>query len=235
MVETSNESSFPPLLSNNQENKMHPGLSVSGKVITAVMSIASISVGSVYFHDCPAQCLIPYYLIISGVSSLLLLIQSIFAWRNQEEPSILNNVLHWFFNIFSLAFYIAVMACFHKFPGGYLILYDLIITGVTSLLRLIKSILCCVKREEPFNWSNICSLIISLFVLAFFIAGNVWIYSIYAPNYTDPTAANYCRKELYLYAFWITNLFYIFLGLFLAIVCVFLGAVCFIEWSFIDF
>ncbi|XP_078525734.1 uncharacterized protein LOC144798642 isoform X2 [Lissotriton helveticus] len=202
MAETSNESSSPPLLSNLKEKKKHQGLS-----------------GSVYFHDCPAQYLIPYYLIISGVSSLLLLIQSIFPWRNQEEPSILNNVLHSFFNIFPLAFFMAVMVCFNECPAGFLILFDLIITGVTSLLRLIKSILCCEKREEPFNWSNVCSLIISLFVLAFFIAGNVWIYSIYAPNYTDPTAANYCRKELYLYAFWITNLFYIFLGLFIVIFC----------------
>ncbi|XP_078525465.1 transmembrane protein 272-like isoform X1 [Lissotriton helveticus] len=115
------------------------------------MSIASISVGSVYFHDCPAQYLIPYYLIISGVSGLLLLIPSILPCRNREVSSDLINAFH---------------------------------------------------------------LIFGLFQLAFFIAGNVWIYSIYAPNYADPTAANYCRKGLYLYAFWITTLVYIFLGLF---------------------
>ncbi|XP_078524903.1 uncharacterized protein LOC144797970 [Lissotriton helveticus] len=93
MAETSNESSFPPLFSNLKE-KMPPEMPVSGTVITAVMSIASITVGSVYFHDCPAQYLIPYYLIISGVSSLLLLIQSILPCRNQEEPSILIVIFH---------------------------------------------------------------------------------------------------------------------------------------------
>ncbi|XP_078527412.1 transmembrane protein 272-like [Lissotriton helveticus] len=163
MAETSNEGSFSPLLSNLKEKKMPQEMSVSGTVITAGMSIASITVGSVYFHDCPAQYLIPYYLIISGVSSLLLLIPSILPCRNREEPSILVNVFHSIFGLFQLAF---------------------------------------------------------------FIAGNVWIYSIYAPNYTDPTAANYCHKGLYLYAFWITTLVYIFLGLFIVIGCCALLCAC---------
>ncbi|XP_078524725.1 transmembrane protein 272-like isoform X2 [Lissotriton helveticus] len=163
MAETSNKSSFPPLLSNLKEKKMFQGMPVSGTVITAMMSIASITVGSVYFHDCPAQYLIPYYLIISGVSSLLLLIPSILPCRTREEPSILINVFHSVFG---------------------------------------------------------------LFLLAFFIAGNVWIYSIYAPNYTDTAAATYCHKGLYLYAFWITTLVYIFLGLFVIGCGMFLCACC---------
>lgn len=163
MAETSNERSFPPLLSDLKEKKMPQGMSGSGALITAAMSIANISVGSVYFHNCPAQYLIPYYLIISGVASLLLLISSILPCGNREEPSIL---IHVFRSIFGL------------------------------------------------------------FQLSFFIAGNVWVYSIYAPNYTDPTAANYCHKGLYLYAFWITTLVYIFLGLFLVIGCCALLCFC---------
>ncbi|XP_078526253.1 transmembrane protein 272-like [Lissotriton helveticus] len=163
MAETSNEGSFPPLLSNLKEKKMPQEMSVSGTVITAVMSFASITVGSVFFHDCPAQYLIPYYLIISGVASFLLLIPSILPCRNREEPSILINAFHSIFGLFQLAF---------------------------------------------------------------FIAGNVWIYSIYAPNYTDRTAANYCHKRLYLYAFWITTLVYIFLGLFIVIGCSMLLCAC---------
>ncbi|XP_078525680.1 transmembrane protein 272-like isoform X2 [Lissotriton helveticus] len=129
---------------------------VSVICIAAGISIADISVGSVYFHDCPAQYLITYYLIISGVTSLLLLILSFFLHGNGA----------WFYYLYTVF-----------------------------------------------------KVIFGLFQLAFFIAGNVWIYSIYAPNYTDPTAANYCHKVLYLYAFWITNVAYILLGLSLCIAC----------------
>ncbi|XP_078524785.1 transmembrane protein 272-like isoform X2 [Lissotriton helveticus] len=102
---------------------------------------------------------------------------------------------------------------FYECPAQYLIPYYFIISGVIGLLLLIPSILCCGNQVEPSTESNVCCLIIGLFLLAFFITGNVWVYSIYAPNYTDHTAANYCRKELYLYAFWMTTLVYIFLGL----------------------
>lgn len=163
MAEETNGGSFPPLLSNIRERKVPPGMSVTGIIITAVMAIASISVGSVYFNDCPAQYLIPYYLIISGVAGLLLLIPSLLPCGNREEPSIL----------------------IHAFQS-----------------------------------------ILGLFQTAFFIAGNVWIYSIYAPNYTDTKASNYCHKGLYLYAFWITTLVYIFLGVFLVIGCCILICMC---------
>ena len=47
--------------------------------------------------------------------------------------------------------------------------------------------------------------------------GNVWIYSIYQPNYNSLTSDvdPYCHKTLYLFAFWTTTLLYILLGLFL--------------------
>ncbi|KAJ1084780.1 hypothetical protein NDU88_004926 [Pleurodeles waltl] len=156
MADTSNPSSFPPLLSNIKEKKVPQGMSVSGTFITAVMAIANISVGSVYLNDCRAQYLIPYYLIVSGVTSLLLLISSVLPCGNREQPSILITAFQ---------------------------------------------------------------VVFGAFQLAFFVAGNVWVYSIYAPNYTDPAASNYCHKGLYLYAFWITTLVYIFLGLILAIGC----------------
>lgn len=43
--------------------------------------------------------------------------------------------------------------------------------------------------------------------------GNVWIYSIYQPNYNKNTSVDpYCNKTLYLFAFWTTTLVYILLG-----------------------
>lgn len=51
--------------------------------------------------------------------------------------------------------------------------------------------------------------------------GNVWIYSIYQPNYNKNTTSvdPYCDKTLYLFAFWTTTLVYILLGLFLLCGC----------------
>lgn len=57
--------------------------------------------------------------------------------------------------------------------------------------------------------------------------GNVWIYSIYEPNYNKnaTSAEPYCDKTLYLFAFWTTTLVYILLGVFLVGSCCVL--VCF--------
>ncbi|KAL9953437.1 hypothetical protein ACROYT_G040858 [Oculina patagonica] len=66
--------------------------------------------------------------------------------------------------------------------------------------------------------------IVQLFLFAWFVCGNVWIYTNYEPNYTDPESADYCNKTLYLFAFWVTNSYYIIFGLIM--VCVCLGGTC---------
>ncbi|XP_070552894.1 transmembrane protein 272-like [Ptychodera flava] len=54
-----------------------------------------------------------------------------------------------------------------------------------------------------------------VFLLAWFIAGNYWIYHIYQPDYYD-TGSQYCHYTLYMFSFWLTNVVYILLGLRLA-------------------
>lgn len=55
----------------------------------------------------------------------------------------------------------------------------------------------------------------------YFPTGNVWIYSIYQPNYSKNSTdlGSYCDKTLYLFAFWITTLVYILVGLLLLTGC----------------
>ncbi|XP_070552903.1 transmembrane protein 272-like isoform X1 [Ptychodera flava] len=55
--------------------------------------------------------------------------------------------------------------------------------------------------------------LISIFMLAWFIAGNVWIYRTHEPNYNDVNADDYCHKTLYLFSFWLLNVTYILMGL----------------------
>ncbi|XP_050417593.2 transmembrane protein 272 [Patella vulgata] len=55
--------------------------------------------------------------------------------------------------------------------------------------------------------------LIDCFLLAWFIAGNVWIYQIYGHiDYTDPTSNDYCHHTVYTFAFWITTSVYIVIG-----------------------
>ena len=65
--------------------------------------------------------------------------------------------------------------------------------------------------------------ILDCFMLAWFICGNVWIYSNYEPSY-EKGGSQYCDKTLYLFAFWITTATYILLGT--LCVCVCFVAVC---------
>ena len=63
-------------------------------------------------------------------------------------------------------------------------------------------------------------LVVQLFIFAWFVCGNVWIYTNYQPNYDDPESAEYCNKTLYLFAFWATTSHYIISGLVLTCFCV---------------
>ncbi|XP_051800088.1 transmembrane protein 272-like [Acanthochromis polyacanthus] len=99
----------------------------------------------------------------------------------------------------------------------------LIVVGVFGLVLSLLSCLPCAKKPEdgttnPLN--RICTAwnsLTSCFLFCWFITGNVWIYSIYQPNYNRNTThvEPYCDKTLYLFAFWTTTLVYILLCLFL--------------------
>ncbi|KAG8038737.1 hypothetical protein G9C98_000292 [Cotesia typhae] len=47
---------------------------------------------------------------------------------------------------------------------------------------------------------------------------SMWVYKEYEPNY-DPSLGKYCNKTLYLFAFWLITLVYIFLGVITAGLC----------------
>ncbi|KAJ3585748.1 hypothetical protein NHX12_014467 [Muraenolepis orangiensis] len=99
----------------------------------------------------------------------------------------------------------------------------LVVVGVFGLMLGLLSCLPCAhqQKDAPSTpLSRICvtwNSLTSLFIFCWFIAGNVWIYSIYEPNYNQTTTATdpYCNKTLYLFAFWTTTLLYILLCVFL--------------------
>ncbi|XP_061525129.1 transmembrane protein 272-like isoform X2 [Phycodurus eques] len=101
----------------------------------------------------------------------------------------------------------------------------LIVVGVVLMLLVLFTCLPCAREPKEGPPNPLCRVslgwnsLLALFLISWFIAGNVWIYSIYKPNYyknvtgTEP----YCDKTLYLFAFWTTTLVYIAVGLFVAL------------------
>ncbi|KAM9836925.1 transmembrane protein 272 [Aulostomus maculatus] len=109
----------------------------------------------------------------------------------------------------------------------------LMVVGVFGLVLTILSCLPCAQEPKDGTTnplSRVCAIwnsLTSFFLFCWFIAGNVWIYSIYEPDYNKNTTNVdlYCNKTLYLFAFWTTTLVYILLLLFLFVGCCVL--VCF--------
>ncbi|TTV42331.1 Transcription initiation factor TFIID subunit 6 [Bagarius yarrelli] len=108
-------------------------------------------------------------------------------------------------------------------PQQPLIPVYLLVSGAFALMLVVLSCLPCTQEEENGGGaiSTLCTTwnsLITLFLFCWFIAGNVWVYSIYEPSY-DPHTLLYCAKTLYLFTFWTITLVYI-------IICLVITAGC---------
>ncbi|KAG7240973.1 hypothetical protein INR49_026151 [Caranx melampygus] len=68
------------------------------------------------------------------------------------------------------------------------------------------------KEGVCFILCSSCTALLHLFTFCWFIAGSVWVYSVYPPNYT-PSASRYCNKTSFQFAFVITTLVWVLLAL----------------------
>ncbi|XP_075906800.1 transmembrane protein 272 [Nelusetta ayraudi] len=123
----------------------------------------------------------------------------------------------------------------HDCPRQRFIPIYLIVMGVFGMALTLLSYLPCARQnsdEPPNPLSPVCVIwnsLTSTFMFCWFIAGNVWIYSVYRPdfqkNLLNPDM--YCNKNLYLYAFWTTTLVYILIAVALLGGCCMLVCLCF--------
>ena len=67
-----------------------------------------------------------------------------------------------------------------------------------------------------------CTALTDLFLIIWFICGNIWVYGTSFPDLSDKNSSDYCNATLYLFAFWLTTSVYIFIGV-LCTCCCFLG------------
>jgi len=115
---------------------------------------------------------------------------------------------------------------FYDCPKERMIPIYLIVFGVAGLLKnlisLVKKLKAHIVGDDDATRDSTketsCDNIITLFIVAWFIAGNVWIYRIYMPTSDE------CESHLYLYAFWLTTAVYILFGL--LVCCILCAAGC---------
>ncbi|XP_078056992.1 transmembrane protein 272-like isoform X2 [Mustelus asterias] len=129
------------------------------KIVTFILGIACITIGTIYLNSCTKQYLIPIYLIVAGSSTIFFLMISLVPCPPDEESDHFN------------------------------------------------------RRKI----GRVCERLESLFSIMWFIAGSIWIYSIYEPNYIDKASPDFCQKTLYLFAFWTTTAIYVILALMLLV------------------
>lgn len=107
----------------------------------------------------------------------------------------------------------------------------LVVTGSISMLYCCCG-RCCNREQEDegsfidkvkVNVSRFCALC----VIAWFIAGNVWVFSSYGDLSTDPASGNYCHPIAFNFAFWYIIVMYSLCGVFVLVVaCCFCAAAC---------
>lgn len=85
-------------------------------------------------------------------------------------------------------------------------------------------------QQQPRGFKACLLCLINLSFLMWIVAGDVWVFSVYQPNY-DPAAADglYCNKTLYTFAFWNAVFETFAIWVVLATLCK--GVMCYVRMS----
>lgn len=130
------------------------------------------------------------------------------------------NVIWWMVLVAAIGFgAIHVNSC----PVQPLIPIYMIVMGSVSLFSLTLTYTKSIWVDGTvFVIASTCNGLLYLFDFCWFIAGSVWVYSVYPPNYSHESA-QFCFKPFYLFAFVITTLIWVTVGL-----VFFCGGCCFV-------
>lgn len=107
-------------------------------------------------------------------------------------------------------------------------IYLIVMGIVVTVSRICDMLGKCVFGSENFQPIKCLQAIMGCFIFGWFVAGNVWIYKAYKPDFNDASSELYCHKTLYLFAFWMTTATYIIL----ACLCCCLG--CLVCWVMVN-
>uniref|UniRef100_A0A8C6XKJ3 Transmembrane protein 272 n=1 Tax=Naja naja TaxID=35670 RepID=A0A8C6XKJ3_NAJNA len=92
-------------------------------------------------------------------------------------------------------------------------IYLLILSAVTLLLLFLSCVPCGDGTNRPSTLLNCGRGAGFLFFCVWFIAGNVWVYSIYPPDYEHFGQPGFCHRTLFLFAFAVTTAIHVALAM----------------------
>lgn len=125
---------------------------------------------------------------------------------------VVGNIILWMISIAALG--LGVMHLKDCPLQPYIPIY-LVVIGVSSMASLLMTYIKYTIMEENVLHSlcSICVFLIHFFNICWFISGNVWVYSVHAPNYNQTSGKEYCQKTIYNFAFWLNSLGWVAVGL----------------------
>nr|XP_054755444.1 transmembrane protein 272-like [Lytechinus pictus] len=155
--------------------------------------------------------------------------------KHKNPVSFIGSVFSILFNTCIVTLFLAIILAIpiamvaigsvyiHECPAQHFIPLYLIVMGLATIFKVLidqkarfqRSRLPQEEQEDftPNPLEKGLGKLIGLFITAWFIPGNIWIYGIFWPNTTDSSSDDYCHPTLYIFAFWVTTAYYIFLGL----------------------
>jgi len=101
----------------------------------------------------------------------------------------------------------------------------LIVGGVFGVIKNLSSVVQRAKNNNDSTStyedrkSNSFDGLLGVFLLIWFIAGNIWIYRIYDKYNDDPDDEMFCDPKVYWFAFWTTTSVYILIGITIFCTC----------------
>ncbi|XP_033025885.1 transmembrane protein 272-like [Lacerta agilis] len=103
-------------------------------------------------------------------------------------------------------------------------IYLIVLCAVVLLLLLLSCLPCGDGTDRPNPWAQRFRGACYLFLCIWFLAGNVWVYTIYPPNYDPAGHPAFCQRTVFLFAFSVTTAIYVVLaGALLTALCVLVG------------
>ncbi|XP_073407717.1 transmembrane protein 272-like isoform X2 [Dendrobates tinctorius] len=157
-----------PLLTVLQDSFLPKSISIALKCILVGLNIASITIGVIYFNDCPGQYLIPYYLIISGAASLLHLSLTCLPRADEDQVTFASFCAQGVMLIFLFIFFIVGNVWIYSLAGEswdnpsspkychrvlYLYAFWTITLSYIGLFLLLCSYLCLLLCLYILKWS----------------------------------------------------------------------------------
>ncbi|XP_061446383.1 transmembrane protein 272-like [Rhineura floridana] len=147
------------------------------------------------------------------------------ATEESSEHSLLMVLGKIFFAALPIAGIIIGAVYLSQCPWQPLIpIYLIVLSAVVLLLLLLSCVSCGDGRGQPSTLIQGFHAACFLFLCIWFVAGNVWVYSIYPPDYEATGHPTFCQRTVFLFAFGVTTAIYVVLAVALLLaLCILAG------------